>query len=171
MIDVPTLTTDRLTLRAIASDDFEAMVGFYADPVSRFYGGPCDRAQAWRNFAVYPGHWALRGYGPWAVERNDTREFVGLAGLWYPDGWPEPEITWALVPAHHGHGYATEAAGAALDAAYRIYGWATAISVIAVENRASQAVADRLGARREAEITYRYGPGHLYRHRPPNPLP
>src|SRR5690606_18513350 len=57
----------------------------------------------------YPGHWALRGYGPWALERKDTGAFVGLCGPWYPEGWIEPEITWALMPGHHGLGFATEA--------------------------------------------------------------
>jgi ribosomal-protein-alanine N-acetyltransferase len=159
-----TLETERLTLRPFREDDFEPMAAFYADPISSFYGGPCNREDAWRKFAVYPGHWALRGYGPWAIEAKDTGRFVGVSGLWFPDGWLAPEITWALVSAEHGKGYATEAARRALRSAYEDFGWTTAASVIAVANRASVAVAERLGATIEAERENRYGPVHLYRH-------
>ncbi|MEM9202720.1 MAG: GNAT family N-acetyltransferase [Actinomycetota bacterium] len=162
--------TDRLTLRGFREADFEPMAAFFADPVSAFYGGPCDRDDAWRKFAVYSGHWVLRGYGPWALERKDTGEFIGLCGPWYPEGWFEPEITWALVPGHHGHGFATEAAHAALDLAYREFGWTTAVSVVAVANQASAAVARRLGAAVEQQIEARYGPADVYRHVGPGSL-
>lgn len=140
------------------------MAEFYADPVSSFYGGPCGREDAWRKFAAYPGHWALRGYGPWALEEKSSGSFVGLSGLWFPEGWYAPEITWALVPAHHGKGLATEAARRALRAAYEDFGWSTAVSVIALDNKPSMAVAERLGATKEAEVDYRYGRASLYRH-------
>ncbi len=79
-------------------------------------------------------------------------------------GWIEPEITWALVLGAHGKGYATEGAQRALQAAYEDFGWTTAVSVVSVENTASQAVAQRMGATLERDIDYRYGPAHLYRH-------
>jgi RimJ/RimL family protein N-acetyltransferase len=166
-ISIPQLETERLLLREFRQDDFDAMATFYADPISQFYGGPCDRADAWRKFAAYPGHWALRGYGPWAIEIKSTHTFVGLTGMWFPEGWIEPEITWALVPGQHGKGYATEAARRSLQAAYDDFGWTTAISVIAKANAASIAVAERLGATLESEIDYRYGPAFLYRHADP----
>ncbi|MEM8905134.1 MAG: GNAT family N-acetyltransferase [Actinomycetota bacterium] len=162
---IPVLETDRLVLRAQREDDFEAMAAFYADEVSRHYGGPCGRDDAWRKFAGYAGHWLLRGYGPWSIEIRRTGEFVGISGLWFPEGWIEPEITWALVPGHHGQGYATEAAGRALRSAYEDFGWRTAVSVISVENPASSAVARRLGATVERRVDDRYGPAELWRHR------
>ena len=166
-MSVPVLDTERLTLRGFRGGDFEPMAEFYADPISQFYGGPCSREEGWRKFAAYPGHWALRGYGPWAVERKDTGAFVGVCGPWYPEGWIEPEITWALMPGHHGLGFATEAAGAALRAAYDLFGWTTAVSVISVDNPASIAVAERVGATFEREVDYRYGRALLYRHAAP----
>ena len=171
-LDIPTLTTPRLRLTAFdEARHFEGVAAFFADPVSATYGGPCDRQDAWRKFATYLGHWAIRGYGPWAIESLETREFAGIVGPWSPEGWPEPEITWALSPAHHGRGYATEAAAAALTATYDLFGWTTATSVISVGNAASIAVAERLGATREAEVEFRYGAAYLYRHRPPDVRP
>lgn len=163
-VHIPTLASERLILRPFRASDFEPMAAFFADPASAYYGGPAPRDEAWRKFAVYSGHWLLRGYGPWALEDRATGDYVGLSGLWYPEGWAEPEITWALVPGAHGKGYATEAARRALRAAYEDFGWTTAVSVVSVHNTASQAVAQRLGATLEREIGYRHGPAYLYRH-------
>lgn len=72
---IPTLETDRLTLRAPKADDFAMDRDFYADPdASHFYGGPLEPGQAWRKLAFDIGHWALRGYGMWTlVEARDGR--------------------------------------------------------------------------------------------------
>lgn len=164
---IPTFDSERLRYRAFHEDDFEPLAAFFANDVSRFYGGPCDRVAAWRKFAAYAGHWCIRGYGPWAVERKDTNEFIGLVGPWFPEGWVEPEITWALMPGHHGHGFATEAAGSTLDGAYRLLGWTTAVSVVVQDNVASRAVAERLGATVERQIDFRGKVADVFRHRPP----
>jgi RimJ/RimL family protein N-acetyltransferase len=43
-MEVPTLTTDRLTLRGWRADDLDAYAAIAADPeVMRFMGGPLDR--------------------------------------------------------------------------------------------------------------------------------
>jgi ribosomal-protein-alanine N-acetyltransferase len=164
---IPTLESDRLRYRAFGPSDFEPMAAFFADEVSRFYGGPCDRETAWRKFAAYAGHWSIRGYGPWAVERKDSGAFIGIVGPWNPEGWVEREITWALMPGHHGHGFATEAAATTLRAAYELLGWTTAISVIAQGNVASSALAERLGATIERQIDFRGATADVWRHQPP----
>lgn len=161
---IPRFESERLLLRPFCEADFDGLAAFFAHPVSATYGGPCGRDEAWRKFAAYLGHWALRGYGPWALERLSDGAFIGLAGLWFPEGWLEPEITWALRPEHQGQGYATEAARRALQAAYQHFGWTTAVSVVAAGNAASSAVAERLGARLERRIPFRGGEGLVYRH-------
>ena len=165
-LGIPVLHTERLTLRGVTSDDFDAVAGFYADPVSALYGGPCDRVTAWRKFAAWLGHWALRDYGPWAMVETETGEFVGWTGMWGPEGWPEPEITWALLPQFHGKGFATEGAKRALRAAYEDFGWKTAISLIDDRNTPSVGVATRLGAVAERAEDLFGSAGTIYRHRP-----
>jgi RimJ/RimL family protein N-acetyltransferase len=167
MHTIPTLETPRLRLRAFRADDFNAIADFFGDPVSAPYGGPCNRDEAWRKLAAYCGHWSLRGYGPWAVGCRATDRCLGVCGLWYPEGWFAPEITWALVPGEHGKGYATEAASRALTAAYEHFGWTTAVSVVAQGNAASEAVARRLGATAEQTIVFRGGSATVFRHRAP----
>ena len=49
---IPTFESERLRYRAFREDDFEPLAGFFADDVSRFYGGPCDRVAAWRMRSI-----------------------------------------------------------------------------------------------------------------------
>jgi RimJ/RimL family protein N-acetyltransferase len=98
--------------------------------------------------AMMIGHWGLRGYGMWAVERKGDGAMMGRAGLFYPEGWPAAEVGWMLGRAYWGHGYATEAARAALAYGFLTQGLERIVSVIHIDNRASQAVAQRLGETR-----------------------
>ena len=71
---VPTLTTDRLVLRGWRDEDLDAYAEITADPeVMRFMGGVVDRAGTWREIALFAGHWELRGFGLWVVEKRTAR--------------------------------------------------------------------------------------------------
>jgi RimJ/RimL family protein N-acetyltransferase len=170
-MNIPTLTTSRLTLRAPTVSDFPAFAAFYASERSRHVGGPATPEQSWRMLAGELGHWALRGYGRWAVEDTDTGAFAGIIGLWNPEGWPEPEIGWDLMNGHEGKGYATEAAMATLQYAYDNLGWTTAISLVAPSNDASRRVAKRMGARADGLFDHeRFGRMEIWRHLSPDDL-
>lgn len=149
MIETPRLETPRLILRGLDPEaDFEAYAAMLADPeTARFIGGVADRAQAWRGMALVIGHWAIRGYGMFAVEERASGRFVGRVGPWYPGEWPGREIGWTIVRDCWGQGYAVEAAGAAMDWALDSLGWERPIHVIQAENLASVRVAEKLGAR------------------------
>ena len=67
----------------------------------------------------YVGHWALLGYGYWAVRDKLSGEYLGSIGFsnFLRDITPAldaPEMGWTLVSSAHGKGYATEALRAAL---------------------------------------------------------
>ncbi len=141
----PPLETERLRLRAYRPEDFPAFATFYADPVSRFVGGPCAAHEAWRLFAYFAGHAAIRGYGAWALEEKASGAYVGHVALWNPESWPEPEVGWILLPAAQGAGYATEAARRARAYAYEALGWDRLVSCVDPANQASQRVVARLG--------------------------
>lgn len=166
---IPTLTTERLVLRAPRAQDHAALAAFYASPRSSFVGGPLTPELAWRTLAQEAGHWLLRGYGRWTVEARDGGDApVGMVGLWFPNGFPEREIGWDLFDGATGKGYATEAARAARAHAYGALGWDTAISLVADGNDASAAVARRLGCTRDGRFTHeRYGPMDVWRHPAP----
>ena len=157
MIDIPQLETERLRLTAFGDRHFEAYAEMLADASStRFVGDgqPLDRMNAWRSMAMLLGHWALRGYGMWAVELKDTGEFVGRVGLLNPEGWPDVELGWMLVPEHRQQGYASEATSAALHFAFNSLGLERLISLIRLDNVRSERVARRLGGRQGTTIDF-----------------
>jgi RimJ/RimL family protein N-acetyltransferase len=127
-------------------------------------GTPCTPAQTWRTLAGVVGHWAWRGYGPYTMLDKDEGGVLGVAGLWYPNDWPEPEIKWALVPAARGRGLASEAARAVRQMAREHLPGVRLISLIAHGNEPSVRVAEAAGARLEREIEWRGGRAFIYRH-------
>lgn len=154
MVDIPTLSTDRLLLRALREEDLDAYAAIMVDPeVTRYLGDgrPLSRVDAWRQMALFLGHWQLRGYGHWAVEERGTRTLVGRVGLFEPEGWPGFELGWTLGRPFWGRGYATEAARAALRYAFSELGREHVISLIHPDNHPSIRVAERLGESREGE--------------------
>jgi len=151
---VPRLQTRRTVMREWRASDLDAFAAMSADPqVQRFMGGVEDRAQAWRSMALHTGHWLLRGYGCWVVERQDDGVVLGRVGLWEPEGWPGLEVGWKLARHAWGQGFAQEAAHAAMQWAWTVLGATRLISLIDPENTASARVAQRLGMRPDGEHT------------------
>ena len=167
-VAIPTLETGRLILRGWRETDIDGFAALYAEPDSRFIGGPISREDAWRKMAAIIGHWSLRGYGAFAVDEKQTGTFVGYCGPWYPLGFPEPEIGWGLLPATRGKGYATEAARCTLKFAFEKLRWSTAISLIAPDNKSSLRVAERLGSYLDGSTEIRGLKCGIYRHPAPS---
>lgn len=150
-----TIRTDRLILRPFQESDLDGYAALSADPeVMRYIGvgRTLSREESWRSMAMLLGHWQLRGYGLWAVERQATGEFIGRVGLWNPAGWPGLEVGWALQRSFWGQGYATEAAIASVNYAFDVLQQSQLISLIRPENAASIRLAQRLGAVLDGDI-------------------
>lgn len=168
VFQIPELETERLRLRAPHLDDWQAMCEFYASERSRFVGGPLTAEKTWRSLAAETGHWALRGFGRWALDEKATGRYIGNCGLWEPDGFPEMELGWDLMNSSTGMGYATEAGAAARAYAYDQLGRRTLISMIAPGNDGSKRVATRLGAAFEKMFTHvTFGEVEIWRHPAP----
>ena len=156
---IPVLETERLRLRSFRSEDIDAWAAMMADPdVARYIApAPMTREESWRSIAGSLGHWQLRGYGTWAVERKSDRAMLGRVGMINPEGWPGLEIGWTLGKPYWGKGYATEAAAAAMRYAFLTQPVAKLISCIDPDNVASQAVALRLGESKGERTALRVG--------------
>ena len=162
---IPVIHSERLTFRSWREGDFDAFASVYTDAEqSRFIGGPMSRDDAWRRMASFVGHWSLRGFGIWALEDKTTGAFVGWSGLWFPEGFPEREIGWTLVPAFRGRGLAQEAGARVRAFAYDTLGWPTVTSLINFDNVASVRVAEKLGAAVERAVHFRGADSWIYRH-------
>jgi RimJ/RimL family protein N-acetyltransferase len=145
-----------LILRGWRRRDLDAHAEMSADPEVMCHigdGEPLDRAQSRREIAMHIGHWALRGYGQWALERKEDGASVGRAGLWNPPGWPGLEVGWKLARRAWGQGYATEAGRAAIEWTWETLDAPRLISIIQPGNTRSIRVAERLGMRRLEETT------------------
>ena len=163
------LETERLLLRGFEASDWRDLHACYSDPecVRFTFGKPCSEEATWRMLATMIGHWSMRGYGPYAVVERASGRVIGPVGLWYPHGWPEPEIKWALARDCWGRGYAREAALAVRKMAARALPDLHLISFIHPQNSASIRLAESIGARFEQELPYRGEAWRVYRHPAP----
>ena len=143
----PALETERLILRPPCGDDFEAWAAIARDEeVMRHLGGTKSRFDAWNHFTSAVGSWHVLGFHAFSVIEKRTGRWVGRVGPLHPDGWPGDEIGWTLAREAWGKGYATEGATAAIDWAFDTLGWTEVIHSIQLPNKASIALAERLGS-------------------------
>jgi RimJ/RimL family protein N-acetyltransferase len=113
----PELETNRLILRGFRLDDFEALYETWREPAVIKYTivKPATREQAWTRLQRYVGHWAMLGFGYWAVIEKSSDQFIGQMGFGdfqrelSPTLDGKPELGWVLRTEFHGQGYATEA--------------------------------------------------------------
>lgn len=170
LADTPTLHTARLVLRAPRAGDHAAWEAFATSDRARHVGGPLSDRLAWRALCHLTGHWVHRGFGMFIFsDRAAPDTPLGMAGPWFPVGWPEHEIGWSVwAPEAEGRGIAFEAAAAARDWAFRALGWTTAVSYIDPANARSIRLAERLGAVRDPAAATPEADGTLvFRHPAP----
>lgn len=152
--------TERLRLRQWCTVDREPFAALNADPkVMEFFPAPLDRATSDSMADRCQSLIAERGWGFWAVETWETREFIGFVGLHIsaPELPFSPcvEVGWRLAFQHWGKGFASEAAREALRVGFEFLGLREIVSFTAVRNLRSRAVMERLGMR-EATDTFEH---------------
>jgi len=148
------LTTDRLLLRQWRPSDLDPFAALNADSrVMAHFPKPLSRSESNALATRCEQEIADRGWGAWALEVIDSGEFIGITGLnpvtdmpfSKPGGKVDVELVWRLAVSAWGHGYASEAARAAVDFAFRSLGLDELLAFTAVTNQRSVAVMQRLG--------------------------
>lgn len=151
------LRTSRLLLRHWTEADREPFADLNADPaVMEHFPAPLDRAASDALADRIEDRLEQQGWGLWAVETPDGR-FAGFTGLnpvppavaEQVSGNPTVEVGWRLARWAWGHGYATEAAGAAMAHGFDVLGLPEIVSFTATGNTRSRAVMERLGMTRD----------------------
>lgn len=146
----PVLRTERLLLRRWRDDDREPFAALNADPeVMAYFPAPLDRAASDALVDRIEAGFTDHGFGMWALESLAEGSFVGFTGLAVPSFsapfTPAVEVGWRLARPAWGHGFATEAATAALDFGFDRIGLTEIVSFTAAVNERSRAVMGRLG--------------------------
>jgi ribosomal-protein-alanine N-acetyltransferase len=145
--------TERLALRRWRDDDRAPFAALNADPeVMEHFVRPLTPEESDAMVDRIEAGFDEHGYGLWAVEVRATGEFIGFTGLavqTFPAPFtPAVEVGWRLPRAAWGHGYASEAARAALEVGWDA-GLAEIVSMTTTTNLRSQAVMARLGMTRD----------------------
>lgn len=153
------LSTPRLRLRPWRESDLEPFAALNADPaVMEHFPSRPTREESDAMALRIKAKIESQGWGLWAVEVAGGEPFIGFTGLAVP-GFeahftPCVEIGWRLARRAWGHGYATEAARAALAYGFGELGLDEVVSFTALSNARSIAVMQRLGMRRDGEFDH-----------------
>ena len=143
------LVTERLSLREFTPQDAPFLMRLVNEPGwIRNINDPGVRsvedALAWAEGRLFKAYREL-GHGFWAVERRTDGELLGMCGLFKRAALPEPDLGYALLAAHEGHGYALEAARGCVEHARLALGWPVLMAITAVDNPRSVALLRKLG--------------------------
>ena len=140
------MKTDRLYLREIRREDYEALCRMLKDEeVMYAYEHAFDDKEAREWLELQLNRYENDGFGLWAVVLEETGEVIGQCGLTMQDlnGEQVLEVGYLLAKDFWHKGYATEAAIACKKYAFDILGAKEVYSIIRDNNIASQNVAKR----------------------------
>ena len=139
------LITERLLLRPWRDSDRAPFAALNADPVvMEHFPSTLTRAESDLFADSIAAHLDEHGWGTYAVEVVGCTSFIGYVGLAAPEWLGAVEVRWRLAREHWGHGYATEAALAALDDGFTRLDLDEIIAITVPANERSRAVMRRI---------------------------
>ncbi len=150
------LETERLYLRPFRDDDLDAVSVMDGDPATAryLYSAPRSRAEVRVSLARRKRLTTIEKQGDairLAVELRDGGALVGDVSLHYRSReHRQAEIGFVLHPAHHGHGYASEAVRLLIGLGFGPLRLHRIIGRCDPRNEPSARLMERLGMRREA---------------------
>jgi RimJ/RimL family protein N-acetyltransferase len=156
MMISPPKPSRRLILRPWQDTDRQPFAALSADPEVMRYLMPLatrQAADAWID--RQNAHLAAYGFCMWAVELARSGQFVGTVGLlrvgYAAHFAPAIEIGWRLARKFWGHGYAPEAAEAALHSGFHVMQLREIVANTVPGNTSSQRVMMKLGMSRDSD--------------------
>ena len=161
MSDGPTLRTERLILRRWRTEDLAPFAALNADPVvMEHYERVLTRDESDASVSLLEAEFEDCGFGLWAVEVPGRAPFIGYVGLhrvpFEASFTPAVEVGWRLAQEHWGHGFATEAADAALRYGLHEGGLDEIVSFTTPGNVRSWKVMERLGMVRDRSSDFEH---------------
>lgn len=117
--NIPTLHTERLSLRAMHPIDAEDMYDYASRPeVTKYLLWKEHKSVGYtKDYLFYIGtRYALGDFYDWAIIDRESRRMIGTCGFTKIDAANDcAEIGYVLNPDFHGKGYATEAVKKIID--------------------------------------------------------
>ena len=147
------MRTERLLMRPVSDADLGRLVELHADPLVQRVFGVVTREEVADWVARARREWAERGHGRVSLFDRESGAFLGRCGLRHWPEFDEVEVGWVLLPDARGRGLATEAGRASIEWGLRDLGLPYVTAMIAPDNAASIAVAERLGMTPDREDT------------------
>lgn len=162
------VTTERLLFRKLEQHDFDTILEFYKDPSSsaQWISSISDPyTNCTLMFEKTFQRYANNTGGMNILVDKKTNAIVGMCGLLIQtvDDIPELEIGYSIMPQQRQKGYAAEAAIACKEYAFANSLSESLISIIAVNNIASQRVALKNGMHIDKTTYYNNNHVHIYR--------
>ena len=151
--NIPKISTERLTLRALRELDAEDVFEYASLPEVTKYllWSEHPTLSYTKEFLAYiENRYALGDFYDWAVTMNDTGKVIGTCGFTKIDPVNRVgEIGYVLNPKYPGKGLASEAAGAVMSFGFDSLGLHRIEAKFMQGNDASRAVMERLGMKFE----------------------
>jgi len=153
---MPTLETERLTLREFCLDDAGVVLRLLNDP--DFIANIGDRGiRDLEQAQIYLLTGPIKSYrennfGLYAIERRGERNVLGMCGLIKRDALSGIDLGYALLPEARRIGYAREAAARVIEQARVNLRLATLLAIVNPTNKASIHLLEALNFRHERRI-------------------
>lgn len=143
-------TSQRLGFRTWLPEDIPDLAAINADPAVMEFFPSTQSLQQTENFINRMiKQYEEKHFCYFAVERLDTKEFIGFTGLMEPtyeaDFTPCVDIGWRLAQKHWGNGFATEAAKRCLEYAFAVLELDYVVATCPQVNTPSEAVMKKIG--------------------------
>jgi RimJ/RimL family protein N-acetyltransferase len=147
MMILKVIETKRLYLRELVLEDTEELSKVLSDPESmQYYPDPFSKykVEKWIQWNI--DNYKKYNHGLWAVILKDEEKFIGDCGITMQiiDKETVPEIGFHIIKDYCNKGYATEAAIACKDYAFRVLNYPKVFSYSTVKNIPSQKVAEKM---------------------------
>src|SRR6266511_4431952 len=157
---LPTIQTNRLSLRWISAEDVDDFYAIYSNPeVMRYWSTPSlpDRNAASRLVSEIHEGFKRRELLKWSIALRTADKLIGSVTLFKPDSTHRRvEIGYALGRAHWGNGYMHETLKALLTYAFDVLDFHRIEADVDPRNAASIRTLERLGFQREGYLRERW---------------
>jgi RimJ/RimL family protein N-acetyltransferase len=157
---LPTIDTNRLSLRWISDADTDAFFAVYSNPeVMRYWSTPplVDRQAAADLIQKIHADWKRHAILKWGIARRADDQLIGSVTLFNLDfNHRRAEIGYALGREHWGHGYMHETLMALLKYAFEVLDLHRIEADVDPRNAASIRTVEKLGFQREGILRERW---------------